>query len=256
MGTDDLTSIDPIYLEGHISVQAALESGNREVQAIYLRRERLSRAAVQVERMARAAGVPVERVDDDTINALAEGHTHGGVVARVGPRQFTPLEELLPGHGRPFIVMLDGIEDPFNFGAALRALYAAGLDGLVVRPRNWMSAASVVARTSAGASELIPTAVAESVLDATLVFRAHGLTVGCTASKKRALSIYEVDLSVPLFLVIGGERRGITRSFIDQADVLLRIPYGQAFKRSLGTASAAAVLAFEVMRQRDQKQRK
>jgi tRNA G18 (ribose-2'-O)-methylase SpoU/alpha-N-acetylglucosamine transferase len=252
--TPDSTSTDYAFLEGHISIQAALEAGSRDVHTIYLRRGRLGQTVARLEGLAQAAGVPIERVDDDTVSAYAGGRTHGGVVARVGPRRFVPLEALLPSHGQPFIVMLDGVEDPFNFGAALRALYAAGLDGLVVRPRNWMSAASIVARTSAGASELIPTALVESAHEAAAFFRAQGLTIGCTASQKRALSIYEADLSVPLFLVIGGEKRGITRSFIDQADLLLRIPYGRDFKRSLGTAAAAAVLAFEIMRQRSQNQ--
>jgi 23S rRNA (guanosine2251-2'-O)-methyltransferase len=131
----------------------------------------------------------------------------------------------------------------------VRALYAAGADGLVVRPRNWMSAAGVVARSSAGATEWIPTAVAETVFDAADVARAHGLTIAC-AAKDRAVSIYETDLAIPVFCVIGGEKRGITRSFADRADVRLKIPYGRHFPRSLGTASAVAVLAFEAMRQR------
>ena len=65
-----------------------------------------------------------------------------------------------------------------------------------------------------------------------------------------AISIYDADLTVPLLLVIGGEKRGITRSFEDQADLRLAIPYGSAFDQSLGTAPATAVLAFEVLRQR------
>jgi len=95
----------------------------------------------------------------------------------------------------------------------------------------------------------MPTAVAETALDAATHFRARGLTIACTA-QQGAISIYEADLSGPLFLVIGGERRGITRSFLEQADLLLAIPYGRAFEQSLGTTAAAAVLAFEIMRQR------
>ena len=79
--------------------------------------------------------------------------------------------------------------------------------------------------------------------------RARGLCVAC-AAKDRAVSIYRTDLAIPLFCVIGGEKRGITRSFADRADLRLRIPYGRRFPRSLGSASAVAVLAFEVMRQR------
>jgi tRNA G18 (ribose-2'-O)-methylase SpoU len=95
----------------------------------------------------------------------------------------------------------------------------------------------------------MPTAVAETVIDAADFFRAQDLTIAC-AAKDRAVSIYETNLAIPLFCVIGGEKRGITRSFADRADVRLRIPYGRQFPRSLGTASAVAVLAFEAMRQR------
>jgi len=70
------------------------------------------------------------------------------------------------------------------------------------------------------------------------------------ADEERAIPLYDADLSGPLFLVIGGEKRGITRSFRDGADLRLAIPYGSAFDQSLGTAAATAVIAFEVLRQR------
>jgi 23S rRNA (guanosine2251-2'-O)-methyltransferase len=199
--------------------------------------------------MARERSVPVQRLESEAIDAQASGKTHGGIIAHVGPRRFAKLDALFQSSPNPFVVMLDGIEDPFNFGAAVRALYAAGADGLVVRPRNWMSAAGVVARSSAGATEWMPTAIAETVFDAAERARSLGLTVAC-AAKDRATSIYEADLGLPLFCVIGGEKRGITRSFADQADIRLQIPYGRRFPRSLGAASAVAVLAFEAMRQR------
>ena len=112
-----------------------------------------------------------------------------------------------------------------------------------------MTATAVVARSSAGATELMPTAVAESALEAAAFFRERGLMVACTA-KKSAISLYEADLTGPLFLLIGGEKRGITRSFLDQADIRLTIPYGRSFRHSLGAAASTAVFAFELSRQR------
>jgi 23S rRNA (guanosine2251-2'-O)-methyltransferase len=112
-----------------------------------------------------------------------------------------------------------------------------------------MSAAAVVARASAGASERIATAVAETAQDAADAFRARGLVIAVT-DITRAVDVYDADLTEPLFLLVGGEKRGVTRAFADAADVRLRIPYGRDFRMSLGTAGAAAVLAFEVMRQR------
>ena len=236
-------------LEGYISVRAALKAGSRPIDRITIRDNKWDRGVAWLERAARDAGIPLERASADAIDALAGGSTHGGIVAHVGPRRFVALDDIARDRPAPFVAMLDGVEDPFNFGQAVRALYAAGAHGLVVRPRNWLSAAGTVARASAGASEWMPTAVAETALDAAAHFRARGLTIACTA-QQGAVSIYEADLSGPLFLVIGGERRGITRSFLDQADLLLEIPYGQAFDQSLGTTGATAVLAFEIMRQR------
>jgi 23S rRNA (guanosine2251-2'-O)-methyltransferase len=188
-------------------------------------------------------------VDADALDALASGKTHGGLVAEVGERQTVALDALIEGWERPLVIMLDGVEDPYNFGQAVRAFYAAGADGLVVRPRNWMSAAGVVARASAGASERILTAVSETAEDAADFYRARGLRVAC-ADKDRAVSLYDADLTAPLFLLIGGEKRGVTRSFADRADLRIRIPYGRRFAQALDTTSAAAVLAFEIMRQR------
>lgn len=236
-------------LEGHISVEAVLRSGSRPIQRILIQADKRSRTLHNLERVARADNVPVERVSAKVVDGYTNGQSHGGVIALAGPRTFVPLESLVVDRPRPFIAMLDGIEDPFNFGYAVRALYAAGVDGLVVRPRNWMSAAGTVARASAGASEWIPTAVAETAETAAETLRGHGLMVVCTA-KRRAVPLYEADLTVPLFLVIGGEKRGITRSFLDAADLLVEIPYGRSYAQSLGTAAATAVLGFEIMRQR------
>ena len=240
---------DYAVLEGTISVEAALRARSRDIYTIYIHEGKPHRDTAQLERSARAAGVAVERADQAFIQAHATGRTHGGVVAFVGERRVLQLQDLLKEASLPFIVMLDGVEDPFNFGHALRALYAAGVNGVVVRRRDWTSAAGIVARASAGASELIPLAEAESAPSAAEFFRAQGLTIACTA-KRNAVSIYDADLTVPLFLLLGGERRGITRSFVDRADILLRVPYRRKFGATLPTASATAVIAFEVMRQR------
>jgi 23S rRNA (guanosine2251-2'-O)-methyltransferase len=245
---------DSTLLEGFIAVRAALKAHSRDIHTIYLRHNKRDRGVAWLEHAARRAGVPVVRVNAATIDAHAGGSTHGGVLAEAGPRRFVPLDTLGADDLAPFVAMIDGVEDPFNFGQAVRALYAAGCAGLVLRPRNWMSAADVVARASAGASEWIPTAIADTPQAAADHFRARGLAVAC-AAKEKAVSIYEADLAAPLFLVIGGEKRGITRSFVAQADLRLAIPYGSDFDQSLGTAAAAAVVAFEVLRQQEHRRR-
>ncbi len=243
------------HLEGHIAITAALEAASRPVETILIDRAARDREGhlARLERLARERKIPVQRVAREVIDARASGDTHGGVIALAGPRRFVPLEGVLPGGGTgraPFVVMLDGVEDPYNFGQAIRACYAAGADGLIVRPRNWMSAAAVVARASAGASERIPTAVAETAEDAADFCRGRGLRVATTGQTRGAVSLFAADLTGPLFVLIGGEKRGVTRSFLERADLVLTIPYVRVYGQSLGTTAAAAILAFEVMRQR------
>ncbi len=236
-------------LEGFVSVRAALKANSRAIHTITIRRDKYDKGVAWLEHEAARNGIPVERVDAAQIDEIAGGTTHGGVIALVGPRRLLDLDRIGANVPAPFVAMLDGVEDPYNFGQAVRALVAAGADGLILRPRNWLSAAGVVARASAGATEWIPTALAGSALDAAAHFRARGLRIAC-AYQEDAISIYAADLTGPLFLVIGGEKRGITRSFGDQADLRLVIPYGGAFDQSLGTTAATAVIAFEIMRQR------
>jgi 23S rRNA (guanosine2251-2'-O)-methyltransferase len=240
---------EQVVLEGAISISAALQARSRPIQAIYIRQGKDDPAVAQLVRRAQAAGVPVERVSEEFIAGRVTGHTHGGVIALAGPRRFHGLEELIAGKESPCLVMLDGVEDPFNFGEAIRSLYAAGIDGMVVPPRNWTTAAGTVGRASAGAVELMPMAVAETALAAGEFFQARGLAVAC-AVKRNSIPIYDADLARPLFLVIGGEKRGISRPLVERADLLVEIPYGRPFAASLGTAAAAAVMGFEVARQR------
>jgi len=240
---------EQLILEGFISVAAALETASRPIHTVYVRDDKRDADALKLARMAASADVPVERVSGDVIEQQVSGTTHGGIIAVVGERHTLTLDALLVGALHPWIVMLDGVEDPFNFGQTVRAFYAAGVDGLVIRERNWMSAASIVARASAGASERIRVAIAQSTEEAADFYRARGLTIAVTDAR-RATSIYEANLRIPLFLLIGGEKRGVTRSFADKADLRLKIPYGRAFDHDLGTTAASAALAFEIMRQR------
>ena len=235
-------SEDTIWLEGTISVEAALLGNCRQVMAVYVQKgngRRWERRLAKLQRLTDQRNVPLQLVDEVFIADKVTGQSHGGVLALVGPRRFVSLATLVAGKERPFVVMLDGIEDPYNFGQALRALYAAGVDGVVVRPRNWFTAAGVVARASAGVSEQMSIAIAETAELAADTFRHLGLCIAAT-SNQRAVSLYEANLREPLFLLLGGEKRGVTRSFLAQADLILQIPYQQPnFQQSLGVVASA-----------------
>jgi 23S rRNA (guanosine2251-2'-O)-methyltransferase len=239
-----------VVLEGRVSIEAALAAGVRPVHEILAtapgdrRLSYLRRAAAEHE-------VPIRRVAPTDLRQLVTGTTHGGVIALAGERSYLSMPELLSVIGPvPLLVMLDGIEDPYNFGQAIRAVFAAGADGLIVRERSWERAAGTVARASAGASELLPTAAVTSPDEAANQSRAGGLLVACATTRNDATYMHDANLAVPLLLMVGGERRGMTRSFTESADVLLRIRYGRRGAHALGAATSAALLAFEALRQR------
>ena len=239
----------PMLVEGHVSVEAVLEAGVRPVQRVWAVRPG-DRRLGRLRALARECGVRIEQVEAEVIDELASGRTHGGVIAIVAARRERSVSELLTEVGEgSLIVMLDGIEDPFNFAQAARALYASGTDGLVVR-RSWETALATVTRASAGATELLPTAVTDAAESAAAVCRIAGMRVACAVSEAGAPELHETDLTGGIFLLIGGERRGVTRSFVEQADVQLRIGYGRERAPDLGAAAAAAIIGFEALRQR------
>lgn len=245
----ELAIFPQTILEGAIAVEAALEGDSREFDEIFVLKDRLNEKIARLEKLAQAKNVPLRRVERTFMESIpVTGRTHGGVLAFVGPRRIVAMADLLIG-STPFVVMLDGVEDPYNLAQAMRALYPAGATGLVIRSRSWLSATAVLGRASAGASERLPIAEVESLDEAIDFFKGNGLTIAITA-KSHSQPIYQANLTKALFLLIGGEKRGGSRSLRAKADLLLNIPYNRPFESSLGTAGATAILAFEVMRQR------
>ena len=241
-------------LEGMTSISALLaarEAGVNDRPIFEIRYDAAKKAKKAREisfllAKCKALRIPLTEATAEEINAVATGNTHGGIIALCGTRTLPPpTKENLPQNG--FLCLLEGIEDPYNFGYALRSLYAAGCDGILLGERNWMSAAGVVARASAGASEALPL-FSGSVDAAMAAARALGYRVAC-AGIRDAVSHTAADLKKPLLLVVGGEKRGISAAVLKEADTVVRIDYGRSFRGSLSAASAATVLAFEVLRQ-------
>ena len=239
-------------LEGMTSISALLNAGevnDRKIEKVLIDRSKRRSKSAQIGYLTAKShelGFSVEFVDAEEIDRLSVGNTHGGILALCTPRTIPALrtEDIIPNS---FYVYLEGIEDPYNFGYAIRSLYAAGVSGVILPPRNWMSAAGVVARASAGASESLPIFEAEGE-DAVRCFRETGYTVLC-AGIRDSVSVFEEQFDYPILLVVGGEKRGISRTLLDAADRIVRIDYGRDFGGSLSAASAATVLAFEIFRQ-------
>ena len=217
-----------------------------EIRFDKAKKEKKARELGFLQAKCRELSIPFCFSTAEEIEKLCIGNTHGGVIALCGDRTLpSPTAENLPQNG--FLCYLEGLEDPYNFGYALRSLYAAGCDGILLGERNWLSAAGVVARASAGASEAFPVFAGEP-LASLLLLKSMGYRIVC-AGIRDSLSMYKADLKKPLVLVVGGEKRGISKDVMSLADEVVRIDYGREFRGSLSAASAATVLGFEVLHQ-------
>ncbi len=242
-------------MEGMVSIRAVLrghEDGvnDRKIEKILFDKGKMRSKARELSFLrakSHELGFAIDYMDGAEIDALAIGNTHGGIAALCTDRTLHGIENMnIRENG--FYVMLEGIEDPYNFGYCLRSLYAAGADGILVGERNWFSAAGVVSRASAGASELFEIASGdlEHMID---VFHEKGYTVLAADKTEDAKPIYDTKITRPVLLVVGGEKRGITRAVLDKCDAVVCLDYGRRFGAALSAASAASILAFEIFRQ-------
>lgn len=244
---------DSTVFEGMTSIRAILnnlkenKSDARKINKILIDKEKLKSRAKEIgylKKMAELFEFEIEETTKEAIDSYSVGASHGGIIAFCSDKSYKTLESTdITDNG--FYVMIEGIEDPYNFGYALRSIYASGVDGVILSERNWLSAAGVVCRSSAGASERLNVYIAnDSFID---TFKSKGYKIVC-ADIKNSISVYEADLKKPIFLIVGGEKRGISSSIIKQADQIVRIDYGRSFDAALSAASAATILAFEVFK--------
>ncbi len=238
-----------MILEGSISVKAALAGGRRRVSEIYLDETRHDKEARYIVAAAKDAGIPVIRKPREELDSAASGRTHGGVLCEAGARIYDPEESLFQADC-PFLAVLEGAEDPFNLGYVIRALYSGGCTGLILKKRSWESAEPTILKSSAGAFEYLPIVMSE---DPSMVIhhaRQRGIRA-YAAMRRDARPIYEADFTVPLLIAIGGEMRGLSSSVLEACETNIYIPYANDFRNALNAAGAAAVLGFEVNRQRN-----
>lgn len=240
-------------MEGMSSISAVIsaiksESTDRKIISIYVdknKKQSKKKEIAFLTHKSKELNFTLEFVDESIISEFTTGNSHGGIIAFCTPKTIPYLsDDNIKTNGVYF--MLDGVEDPYNFGYSVRSIYASGADGIIIPPRNWMGVSGVVARSSAGTSELIDMRVSDEV-DAIDTFKKLGYTVIC-AGIRDSESLFDTDLKKPLLVILGGEKRGISREVLNKADKIVRIDYGRSFNGSLSTAASVAIFAFEISR--------
>lgn len=238
-------------IEGRNPVMEALKSG-REIDKILIASGTKGGSLIKIIAMAKDRGIQIQNVDRQKLNEMSESDSHQGIIALVAAYEYGDIYEIIQNvknEGRePFILILDEIMDPHNLGSIMRTADAVGVDGIVIPKRRSVGLTSTVAKSSAGAIEYVPVARVSNIAQTLDRVKEMGLWVA-GADMDGADDHYNSNLEGPLALVIGNEGKGISRLVKEKCDFLVKLPMVGNIS-SLNASVAAAVLMYEVFRQR------
>jgi 23S rRNA (guanosine2251-2'-O)-methyltransferase len=238
---------------GLAPVLEALRARRRQIQKILIAAGANPARLHEVTEAARRAGIVIEKRDRRALDEMTRHANHQGVVALFAltsrSQTYVEPDAILDGLGSlPFVVLLDGIEDPHNLGAILRTCEGAGVDGVFIPEHRAAGLSETVAKTSAGAVEYVKVARVTNLVPLIGELKDRGLwVVGVEGGTEKVYS--ELDLNVPLALALGSEGKGIRRLVREKCDAIASIPM-RGHLNSLNVSVAAGVALFEVLRQR------
>ena len=230
-------------------VVEAIEAG-REIEKLYIRKGAEGQLMTELRDLCLRHRVRVQEVPVEKLNRLVRGN-HQGVVAQIAAIAYVQLDDILervPDDETPLVVVFDGVTDVRNFGAIARSAECAGAHGLIAPLKNSAPVNAEAIRASAGALTTIPVCRVCSIRNTLKTLQAEGFQVVAATEKSRKL-LYDADLRRPTALVMGAEETGISKEVLKLCDERLAIPLIGRIE-SLNVSAAAAVMLFEVVRQR------
>lgn len=234
---------------GRNPVTEALRSG-REIDKLMVSSEEGSMKKILA--LAKERRIPVMKVEKSAIDRIAEGKAHQGVAAYVSAYAYAELEDIFriaEERGEdPFIIILDNLEDPHNLGAIMRTAECAGAHGVIIPKRRACGLTEVVAKASAGAIEYMPCVKVTNIAQTIEELKERGIWV--SACDMGGQEYYKANLKGKLAVVIGSEGFGISRLVKEKCDFVVSMPMVGRIT-SLNASNAAAVIIYEVRKQRD-----
>lgn len=238
------------FVFGRHAVVEALQTPDR-VNRIFIQEGTSGRDAAKVIELAREKGIQVQTVPKTKIEDLVGNAVHQGLVASIAAYEYADFEDIFKKAEEkgedPFIVILDGVEDPHNLGSILRTADATGVHGIIIPKRRSASLTATVAKASTGAIEHVP------------VVRVTNLTQTIEQLKARGIWVFGTDMngtdyrkwntSGPLAIVMGNEGKGVSRIVKESVDEMVTIPM-VGHVQSLNASVASALMMYEVFRNR------
>ncbi len=240
------------YIHGIHAVKSALKYDPTAIQEIMVDKRRSDDKSNAIISIAKKAGVTVSRLDKKELDKLANGENHQGVIAvSVGskPKSDKELTSFIQQlDHNPFLLILDGVQDPHNLGACLRTANAAGVDAVVIPKDNAVGMTSVVHKVSCGASHVVPVFQITNLSRTIKSLQKDGVWIIGTAGETDQ-SYLDIDYKGSIAVVMGAEGDGMRRLTKEACDYLVKIPMDGVVE-SLNVSVATGVVLFEAKRQR------
>lgn len=242
--------VEEALIEGRNAVIEALRAG-KPVDRLFILDGAQDGPIQTVRREAKKRGVTMKFVTKERLDQLSETGRHQGVIAYAAAYAYAEVEDILAAARAkkepPFIILLDNIEDPHNLGAIVRTANLVGAHGVIIPKNRAVGLTAAVARTSAGALNYTPVARVTNLGKTMEELKKEGLWFVC--ADMDGSTMYQLDLTGPIGLVIGSEGDGVGRLVKEKCDFVASIPMKGDID-SLNASVAAGVLAYEIVRQR------
>ncbi len=238
------------FIFGKNAVIEALTAEDREINKILISKNIHADAKLnKIKKLAQEKGIVFQFVAKEKFSPYAE-YNHQGVLAQISPIKYMDLDDFLSTpHENESIIILDGIEDPHNFGAIIRTAVCAGVSAIIIPSRRNVQVNSVVEKTSAGAINHIPVIKVNSLTNAVEKLKNSNWWIIATDASAKD-NYYDVDYKNMNFAIImGAEHSGVSRSLVKASDFVVKIPMLKEFN-SLNVSNALAVIIFETVRQK------
>ena len=239
-------------VEGRNSVLELLESG-KDINKIFITKGEKHGSINKIIAKAKENGIIIVEKDKNQMKQMAQNENYQGVIAIVPPYEYCEIEDILDEAKRknedPFVLILDGIEDPHNLGSIIRTAETAGVHGIIIPKRRAACVNSTVNKVSAGAVEHMKIARVTNISDSIEKLKEAGLWI-CGTDINTNTYYNQQDLTGPLGIVIGNEGSGISEKVKKNCDFLVKIPM-KGKVNSLNASVSAGIVMYEALRQRE-----
>lgn len=238
-------------LEGRNAVLEAFRSG-RTIDKLYVQKDCKDGAVMTILREAKKHDTVVNMVSKDRLDEMSFTNAHQGVIARAAAYEYASVDDILAKAAAkgedPFIVLLDGVEDPHNLGAVIRTAGQAGAHGVIISKHRSVGITATVVKASAGAVNYVPVAKVSNIGRTLKELKDKGIWSVC--ADMDGTCMYDLDLKGPMAVVIGSEGKGVSRLVKEKCDFTASIPMKGKID-SLNVSVAFGVIAYEIFRQRE-----